>query len=46
MKNYTLKDFSEEVIRKCNTPLTTVEIWHHGKVWELDKKGGFVGKTP
>lgn len=44
--NYTLKDFSDEVIRRKRIPLTTFEIWQFGKEMKLDVQGGFTGKTP
>lgn len=46
MKQYTLKDFAEQIIRENSRPMTTSEIWHYGVEKGYDKKGGFVGKTP
>lgn len=46
MKSYTLKDFAEDVIKECNTAMTSIQIWQYGKERQYDKKGGFIGKTP
>lgn len=46
MKNYTLKDFAEQIIKENARPMTAAEIWQDGVKKGYDKKGGFVGKTP
>lgn len=46
LKNYTLKDFAEQIIKENNRPMTTSEIWQYGVDKGYDKRGGFVGKTP
>jgi len=46
MKEYTLKDFAEQIIKENGHPMTTVDIWRYGVDKGYDKKGGFIGKTP
>lgn len=46
LKQYTLKDFAEQIIKENGQPMTTSEIWQYGVQKGYDKKGGFVGKTP
>lgn len=46
MKDYTLKDFAEQIIKENGHPMSTVDIWKYGVEKGYDKKGGFIGKTP
>lgn len=46
MKQYTLKDFAEQIIKENGRPMTTAEIWQYGVEKGYDKRGGFAGKTP
>ena len=46
LKQYTLKDFAEQIIKETGRPMTTSEIWQYGVDKGYDKKGGFIGKTP
>lgn len=43
---YTLFDFTYEVLKQAQSPLTHQEIWEIGKANGLDKKLRVTGKTP